>query len=214
MRKKVLIGSLIATVFVVAVVGGLAIYGYRKVWMIRVPTGAMMNTILPGEGIIARRFSGEVRRGQILVFQYPGDKALYVGRVIGLPNETVEVRDTLVFIDGHQLDEERVMVAPETDVYIDGLREISTEGSGPYRVYYTGGSQGAERQQAQDTESVQRVPADSFFMLGDNRDNSQDSRYRGSIPRQLIWGEAWIIYDSYAVNSQRVRDDRTFKRIR
>src|SRR5262245_21769868 len=106
MRKKVLIVSLIEVAVVVVVVGALAIYGYRKVWMIRVPTGAMMNTILPGDRIMARRFSGEVHRGQVLVFQYPGDQTYYLGRVIGLPNETVEIRDTLVYIDGRQLDEE------------------------------------------------------------------------------------------------------------
>jgi signal peptidase I len=198
------------------VVAGLAIYGFRKVRMIYVPTGSMMNTILPGDRIMARRFSGEVKRGQVLLFQYRGDSNYYLGRVIGLPNETVEVRDTLVYINGRPLDEERMMIDGTTAFDANELKEISTEGTGPYRVYYTAGPEGAETRlaRAEDTQGPYRVPADSFFLMGDNRDNSEDSRYRGPVSRKSIWGEAWIIYYSSTVESDEVRSDRAFKRVR
>src|SRR5687767_2768971 len=90
---------------------GLAIYGFYAGRIILVPGGSMMNTILPGDRLLARRFSGEVKRGQVVIFQYPGDDTYYLGRVIGLPNETLEVRDTSIYINRNmRLNEVKVTV--------------------------------------------------------------------------------------------------------
>jgi signal peptidase I len=104
-------------------------------WLARVPTGAMLNTIVPGDRIVVHRLIGNINRGEIVAFQYPGDKAYYVAWVIGLPGVMIQLKGRLVYVNGTPVAEERVLV----DARYDGkepLKELSTEGSGPYRVYY------------------------------------------------------------------------------
>ena len=160
---------------------------------------------------MARKFSREVKRGQVLVFQFPGDDTYYLGRVIGLPNETLEVRGTSVYIAGNKrVNEQKVMVRsvdPE-----DQLEELATEGQGRYRVYYEARPE-SERFADPTVDGPHQVPAGHYFMMGDNRDNSEDSRYRGSVPRERIWGEAFMIYYSTEVRTNEIRWDRFLKSI-
>jgi len=110
-----------------------------------VPTGSMENTIMPHDRLIASRihyYLTDPERGDIVVFKYPdNEEMLYVKRVIGLPNETVEIKAGKVYIDGELLAESY-------------LKENTVGDFGPYTV-----------------------PEGSYFMLGDNRNNSTDSRY-------------------------------------
>ncbi len=112
-----------------------------------VPTGSMENTIMPADRIVALRTSyyfGEPERGDVVVFRYPdNEEVLYVKRVIGLPGETVTVRNGKVYIND------------ETEpLYEDYLKEEFFGDYGPYVV-----------------------PEGSYFMMGDNRNDSLDSRY-------------------------------------
>ena len=190
---------------------GLAIYGFYAGRKFYVPSGSMMNTVMPGDRLMARKFSREVKRGQVLIFQYPGDSTYYLSRVLGLPNETLEVRGTSVYIDGNKrVNEEKVMVEsvdPE-----DELKEISVEGNGRYRVFYLALAEG-QRIPDPIMDGPHQIPAGHYFMMGDNRDNSEDSRYRGTVPRELIWGEPFIIHYSTTVKSGDIRWDRIFKSI-
>lgn len=215
MRKKTFL--IVAAIVVAAVLGGgFVVFRFFFVKMVRVPTGAMMNTIIPGDHLFVTKSLGQIKRGQVVVFQYPRDtETSYVARVVGLPGETILVRGNTVLINDRPLDEQRVFVTPE-DVERELLEEISTEGTGPYRVYYWKGTgepeeliSGAEF----GTVAPFRIPDDNFFLLGDNRDNSVDSRVWGPVPRNLIWGTAQVIYLSASENSGEVRDDRLFKRI-
>ena len=207
------------TLIVVLFLGAVAIGIFRVffVRMVRVPTGAMMNTILPGDRVVVNKLLGRIDRGDIVVFQYPGNNEYYVARVIGLPGELIQLRGKLVFINGRVLDEQRVMVAPMKNEY-DPLKELSTAGTGPYRVYYTQHTLGDDEGSTDDSGDFGvvtpfQIPADSYFILGDNRDNSYDSRYRGAAPGNLIWGKPSIIYYSTTRPNDEVRTDRIFKRV-
>ena len=109
-----------------------------------------------------------IQRGEILAFWSPQDRnTRLVKRVIGLPGDTIEVRERAVYINGHKLDESYA-------VYTDS-REI------PQR----------------DNMDAVTVPADSFFMMGDNRDNSNDSRFWGFAHRADFIGRPLFVYWSY-----------------
>ncbi len=105
---------------------------------------------------------GHIERGDVVVFWYPHnpDKS-YVKRVIGLPGESVEVRNGAVFINGVQLDEP----------YLD-----------------------AERNQSLPSFPLKKVDEHYYFVMGDNRDNSSDSRYWGLVPEKYIYGKAFFRY--------------------
>lgn len=224
MRKKTLTLGLLLTL---VVGGGSAALVYRIFFMrlIRVPTGAMMNTILIGDQMVVNRSFGAIKRGWIVVFKYPGDSANYIARVIGLPGETIEVRDRSVYINGQLLEEQRVLVEPDDFGEADVLREVAIEGEGSYRVFYTARKDDEVSPVRSDndpanfaTHSPFRIPLDSFFILGDNRDNSYDSRFRGPVPRELIWGTASVVYFSVFSNrkshEERVRWNRIFSKVK
>jgi signal peptidase I len=105
---------------------------------------------------------GHVERGDIVVFWYPEDpEKSYVKRVIGLPGETVEVRNGVVFINGTELKEE----------YLDAAHNQSLPSFPP-----------------------KKVKEHYYFVMGDNRDNSSDSRYWGLVPEKYIYGKAFFRY--------------------
>ena len=212
MRKKILlITAIVAASLVCIFVLGFGFFYLSGGRMFYVPTGAMMNTILPGDRLLGRQFAGELKRGQVVVVQYPGDSTYRLGRVIGLPKETIEIRDRFVHVNGQPLDEERVIVEAE-GLDWNELKEISTEGKGPYRVYYIAGEEGTRP--LTDYSGPLQLPPNAFYVMGDNRDNSEDSRYLGPVPRELIWGEVFMIYFSSTIDGDELRWNRTFKRVR
>jgi len=187
--------------------------------LIYVPTGAMANTILPGDYVVVTRRFGAIERGWIVVFKYPADPSQYIARVVGLPGETIQVRDRLVLINGQTLEEQRTTVKPQKrDDVFGPLQEISTDGNGPYRVFYTKFDENSDAPMSIDDYNYGgatpfEIPKDSYFVLGDNRDNSLDSRRYGVVPRNLIWGTAGSIFYSVPVGSDEVRWERVFTRV-
>lgn len=190
MRKRVVF---VTVLFVgVALCLGLLVYRTFFLRTVRVPTSNMMNTILPGDQLFIKKLLSDPKRGQVVLYSYPGDKESYLGRVIGLPRESIQLINSSVLINGKQLDEERVIVGAE-GLYAQQLDELSHEGSGPYRVYY--GPQNEEPyEQTFGVLEPYTISDKTYFILGDNRDNSNDSRFRGTVPGELIWGTASIIY--------------------
>jgi signal peptidase I len=105
---------------------------------------------------------GHLERGDIVVFWYPNDPdKSYVKRIIGLPGETVEVRDGKVYINGRELDES----------YLDAEHNKNLPDNPP-----------------------KTVDKHYYFVMGDNRDNSSDSRYWGLVPEKYIYGKAFFRY--------------------
>src|SRR5216684_623912 len=160
----------------------------------------------------------EIRRGDIIVFKYPGNpnnpdrdkmednipyKVNYVKRVIGLPGDLVEVRGLHVYINGQQLPEHLIVVADDTNdkAPLEIKEDTPRQGNESYDVYYTARNVVASRAGPDFRYAVNgkpaRVPDNSYFVMGDDRDNSLDSRAWGYVPRDLIIGRAMFVYWSF-----------------
>jgi signal peptidase I len=212
--------KIIAAIAVLACLGLCGtIYRMFFVWFAHVPTGAMMNTILIGDRVIFTRSFFEIERGSVVTLQYPNDSLWYTARVIGLPGESIEIRGQSVVINGTELPEQKVFARERDSSGFDQLEEVSTEGSGPYKVFYTrpGGAEALPEDGTPFASSAPlRLGEAEFFLMGDNRDNSEDSRFRGPVPRSMIWGTASAVYYSAVVDNgeEHVRSDRFFKKIK
>lgn len=184
----------------------------------------MANTIIPGDHLVVKkRAFGEINRGDLIVFKYPKDPSIhYLSRVIGLPRETIEVRPRSVRINGKELAEQRVIVKPNFDSGV--LEELSTEGTGPYRVYYSSPGEGDQTGVISEFEEGVfgqsdpfQIPDNEYYVMGDNRDNSEDSRYWGTVPKALVLGKPTMIYWSVSRDksgNDTVRWERIFTKIR
>jgi signal peptidase I len=156
----------------------------------------MANTIQPGDQLLTSSRVGTIQRGDIVLFHYPNDpKIRYVSRVIGLAGESVHLVGTEVLINGQPLAERRV-----SSKWIDNtfpMKETGSEGTGPYTVYYDSDVSSREVSESDATFGVAEpyaVPGDACFVLGDNRDKSMDSRYRGPVPLGNITARPVLVY--------------------
>ncbi len=202
---------------------------------VKVPTGSMQNTITVGDHLLVNKFifapgprfpllpQREIRRGDIIVFKYPGNphnperdqqednipyKVNYVKRVIGLPGDTVEVRGLQVLINGQPLPE-HVIVARNVNekAPLEIVEDTPRQGNEKHDVYYFEDTVEAARSGQRVSASGDfffavngkpaKVPDNSYFVMGDDRDNSLDSRAWGFVPRDLVIGRAMFVYWSY-----------------
>ncbi len=159
----------------------------------KIPTGSMENNLLIGDHLLVNKFVfgpsasaiertllplGTIKRGDVIVFKYPEEPDRdFIKRVIGLPGETVELKQKKVYINGTGL----------AEPYVHFLEPPGTH------------SAEAEITSADVRERFGpvTVPPDQYFVMGDNRDNSQDSRYWGFLRRDYVKGKALVIYWSY-----------------
>ena len=149
------------------------------------PAGALTKHLLP---------YSEPQRGDIIVFRYPVDiKQTFVKRVMGVPGDDIHLENKHVWLNGHMLDEPYVV--HKTD-YIDSYRDnFPTDPNTPLL-----GGAPAMLQQVKNGDVV--VPPNFFFAMGDNRDQSLDSRYWGFVPRENIIGKPLVIYWSYDATTE------------
>lgn len=168
-----------------------------------VPTGSMKPTILEGDYILVNKlaygarvpFLGTVlhrgaapRRGDIVVFYPPGERQLYVKRVVGAPGDLVEVRDNHLLVNGQPAAYGELAASSRARLgrapLGPGLLAQEVSAGHAHAVLL-----GDERDGPSNFGPL-RVPEGEYFLLGDNRDNSRDSRYFGTVPRDAIYGRA------------------------
>ena len=178
-----------------------------------IPTGSMEDTLLIGDHLLVDKLAyapagpvskhflpyRDVKRGDIIVFRYPVDiRQTFVKRVIGVPGDHIRIENKQVVLNGVRLREPYKYHKTE---YVDGYRD-NFPGQ-PYLQLSPGAIEMLEKHVA-GGEIV--VPPQSYFAMGDNRDNSLDSRYWGFVPRANIIGKPVIIYWSYATTTDRLAD--------
>jgi signal peptidase I len=169
-----------------------------------VPTGSMESTVLIGDHLLVDKLSyappdsfskyllpyTEPKRGDVIVFRYPMDiRQNFVKRVIGVPGDHIRIVDKVVYVNG------KALVEPYTQ-HVDSRME-------PYRDNFPAPPNGPVADRAQEMLSAQVsngelvVPPGNYFAMGDNRENSLDSRYWGFVPRENIIGKPLVIFWSY-----------------
>jgi signal peptidase I len=176
-----------------------------------IPTGSMENNLLVGDHLLVDKLAyappgpiskyvlpyQEIKRGDIIVFRYPVDiRQTFVKRVIGIPGDRIRVENKQVVRNGERLSEPYKVHKTE---YVDSSRDNFP--SQPYLQLSEGAGEMLEKHVV-NGEVV--VPPNAYFAMGDNRDNSLDSRYWGFVPRANIVGKPLIIYWSYETTTDRL----------
>lgn len=188
-----------------------------------IPTGSMRPTILEGDVVLVNRLAydlkvpltdvslarlGEPQRGDVVTFSSPRGGTRLIKRLVALPGDTVEMHHEVLTINGEPArytEATRVSEPYAFGMQVEAERAIEQQGDSRRAVQYfvQAGGRG-------DFGPVV-VPPDHYFMLGDNRDNSEDSRYIGMVPRHLVIGRAGRILVSADIGGHWLpRFDRTF----
>jgi len=193
---------------------------------VKVPTGSMQNTITIGDHLLVNKFifapgkslpflpQREIKRGDIIVFKYPGNPydpkrddrpdnrpilTNYVKRVIGLPGDHIRIQGNNVLVNGEVVPEHHITATDHNRKDPLEIKENPPRKPGElYDVYYKPGPPDDESgYDAFEGKDELVVPEAKYFVMGDNRNNSEDSRYWGFVPRDLVIGRAMFVYWSY-----------------
>ena len=164
----------------------------------KIPSGSMLPTLLIGDHLLVNKFmygvkmpfTGKVlipykepERGDVVVFRFPKDRSVdYIKRVIGTPGDTVEIREKKVYINGEPIDDPYAHISTPS---ILNANASPRDNFGPVLV-----------------------PDDRIFVMGDNRDNSYDSRFWGFVDQRDILGKAFILYWSWDIDKPLLSLDR------
>ncbi len=177
-----------------------------------VPTGSMNPTILEGDKFFSNKLAyglkipftktdiikfSAPRRGDIIAFKYPGNESVrYTKRVVGVPGDTIALRDKRIILNGNELDLRLIEKTPESITYWETLGTRSYHVRHSYLTTFL-----------DDMKEI-TVPANSYFAMGDNRDNSSDSRVWGFVPEENIIGKIVFRWMSIDPESLEMRVDR------
>lgn len=194
---------------------------------VKVPTGSMQNTITIGDHLLVNKFifapgkslpflpQREIQRGDIIVFKYPGNRydprrddrpdnkpivTNYVKRVIGLPGDRIRIEGRDVVVNGKTLPEHRIEAIDHNDkAPLEIKNDPERKPGDAYDVYWRPDLEEEDypifKFEGDGREIV--VPDGKYFVMGDNRNNSEDSRWWGFVSRDLVIGRAMFVYWSY-----------------
>ena len=186
----------------------------------KIPSGSMIPTLLIGDFILVNKYTYGIRlpvlnvkvidlnrprRGDVMVFRYPADPSLdYIKRVVGLPGDRVEYRDKRLWINGVEVPRRPLADYEARERLQFYPRYLETLGDAPHEIILereTAGSAGRGPDYGHSANCdynsgalVCRVPPEHYFVMGDNRDNSSDSRVWGFVPDANIVGKAFFIW--------------------
>lgn len=167
-----------------------------------IPSGSMRPTLLEGDVVFVNRLAFDAKipltdhalarladpvRGDVVTFSSPKDGTRLIKRIVGIPGDVVEMRDEVLFVNGEQA--RYTGVTPVTEPVASGIDlpaiRATEQVAGSSRTVQFLPPVGARR-----SFGPLRLGADEYFMLGDNRDNSEDSRFIGPVARKLLIGRA------------------------
>jgi signal peptidase I len=189
-----------------------------------VPTGSMRPTILEGDVVLVNRLAydlkipltdismgrlGDPVRGDIVTFSSPKDGTRLIKRLVAIPGDRVELRDNALFVNGVAADYSDVNHVAEAIApghYVEATRATESIAGSRHAVQFL-----PNRNPKRNFGPVV-VPEDAYFMMGDNRDNSEDSRYIGFVPRHLLIGRAGrILLSADIKDNWKPRFERTIQ---
>jgi len=169
---------------------------FARTWVVqafKIPSGSMEKNLLIGDHILVNKFIygptvspleekllpvRKVRRGDVVVFKYPEDPTRdFIKRCMGLPGDTLKILDKDLYINGRRVDDSSFTWYADSESY---PRDLYLH---PKRV--------------RDNFGPKTVPPGNYFCMGDNRDNSNDSRYWGTVPEGYLKGRAFVVYWSF-----------------
>jgi signal peptidase I len=169
----------------------------------RIPSASMEPTLLIGDFLLVDKQVGPevsprilaptdvIRRDDLIVFHYPVDSSMHlVKRVIGLPGDRLHLRDGRVYINGNAIPEPYAVYRPSApDSYRDDFPRLVSADPGVDSRWWI-------EMHSLVSQGELTVPPDNYFVLGDNRNDSEDSRYWGFVPRAAIVGKPFLVYFS------------------
>ena len=171
----------------------------------RIPSGSMIPTLLIGDFIVVNKFTYGIRlpviktkilanntpsRGDVVVFRFPLDPSIpFIKRVLGLPGDEILYKDKKLFINGSAItysEKETFLGKKSSRQYTGAEKMIETHSEGSHTILVRPNSVSAG--------GSFKVPEGQYFVLGDNRDNSRDSRFWGFVPEENLVGKAFMIW--------------------
>ena len=189
----------------------------------RIPSGSMLPTLHVGDFILVNKYDyglrlpvantkvleiGAPKRGDVIVFRYPVDTSIdYIKRVVGVPGDTVEYRNKVLYVNGVEqklaaprdfIDENTMVTLTEYDETLgDVTHLVAFDHRRPSWVPEGAISKKEPSCTYNDAGFICKVPEGHYFAMGDNRDNSEDSRYWGFVPDENLVGRAVLIWANF-----------------
>ncbi len=187
----------------------------------RIPSGSMMPTLLIGDFILVNKFTygirlpitdkkvielGSPERGDVVVFRFPEDPSTpFIKRVVGLPGDKISYYEKVLYVNGEKVGQELIgtfSVSGSGLAHTGASLRIEALGDRSHKILIQPG--------APSLEGSKVVPQGHYFVLGDNRDNSRDSRFWGTVPDDHLIGKAFVIWMNwdwgYGINWSRIGD--------